>query len=320
MIIVTGGAGMIGSNVVAALNACGHTDILVVDDLTDGRKFTNLADLQIADYMDRDVFLTRVTSGTDFGRVDAIFHQGACSATTEWNGAYMMATNYDYSKTLFGYAQSSRIPYVYASSAATYGNGQTFVEARENELPLNVYAYSKLLFDEFVRKRFHGLAAPVVGLRYFNVYGPREGHKGSMASVAYHLFNQINEDGQARLFGAHGGCAAGMQSRDFVHVDDVAAVNLWAAQAGVSGIFNCGSGRAQPFLAVAQSMIGALGRGEVSFIDFPEHLVGRYQNFTQADLTRLREAGCEQEFRSVEEGVASYASWLSERVAVGLPI
>jgi ADP-L-glycero-D-manno-heptose 6-epimerase len=319
VIIVTGGAGMIGSNIVAALNASGDSDILVVDDLTDGRKFANLADLSICDYMDREAFLTRVNAGADFGSVDAIFHQGACSATTEWNGAYMMSNNYDYSKVLFDYAQSRRIPYIYASSAATYGNSDTFVEARSNELPLNVYAYSKLLFDEYVRRRFETLTAPVVGLRYFNVYGPREGHKGAMASVAYHLFNQIGEDEKARLFGAYGEIAAGMQSRDFVHVEDVAAVNLWAAGAGVSGVFNCGSGRAQPFLTVAETMIAALGRGEVTFIDFPAHLVGRYQDFTQADLSNLRAAGCEQVFRSVETGVAQYARWLIERKGAGLP-
>lgn len=311
---------MIGSNVVAALNRQGHKDILVVDDLTDGRKFANLADLHIADYIDRDAFLGRILAGEDFGTVEALFHQGACSATTEWNGAYMMATNYDYSKALFAWAQERRVPYVYASSAATYGNGERFVEGREYEVPLNVYAYSKMLFDEYVRARADRLTAPVVGLRYFNVYGPREGHKGTMASVAYHLFNQINADGQARLFGGHGVVAAGMQSRDFVHVEDVALVNLWAAGAGVSGVFNCGSGRAQPFLTVAQTMIDALGKGELVFIDFPEHLVGRYQNFTQADLTRLRAAGCAQTFRSVEEGVAHYAHWLSDRVAAGLPV
>lgn len=320
MIIVTGGAGMIGSNVVAALNARGESDILVVDDLTDGRKFANLADLSIADYMDRQAFLERITAGHDFGRVDAIFHQGACSETTEWNGAYMMATNFDYSKAVLAHAQQHAIPLVYASSAATYGNRTCFVEQRENEAPLNVYAYSKLLFDEYVRRRLHALAAPVVGLRYFNVYGPREGHKGAMASVAYHLFKQINEDGRARLFGAHGAVAAGMQSRDFVHVEDVAAVNLWAAEAGVSGVFNCGTGRAQPFLTVAETMVKALGRGEIQFIDFPSHLVGRYQDFTQADLSQLRAAGCTLAFRRVEEGVTHYAGWLGERVAAGLPV
>ncbi len=317
MIIVTGGAGMIGANVIAALNARGERDILVVDDLTDGRKFANLADLHIADFMDRAEFLRRMRANEHFGPVEAIYHQGACSTTTEWNGAYMMENNFEYSKVVFGFAQGVRAPLVYASSAATYGNGTVFVEDRANEAPLNVYAYSKMLFDEWVRARASDLAAPVVGLRYFNVYGPREGHKGSMASVAYHLFNQIGESGEARLFGAHGTVAAGMQSRDFVHVEDVAEVNLWAATAGVSGVFNCGSGRAQPFLTVAETMIASLGRGEIVFIPFPEHLVGRYQNFTQADLTRLRAAGCAQRFRTVEEGVADYAKWLIARANAG---
>lgn len=320
MIIVTGGAGMIGSNLIKALNARGQTDILVVDEMTDGRKFVNLTDLSIADYMDREVLLSRIETGFDFGPVEAIFHQGACSATTEWNGAYMMRNNFEYSKTVFNFCQTRQIPLVYASSAATYGNGEIFIERRDYEMPLNVYAYSKMLFDEYVRARMNTLNASVVGLRYFNVYGPREGHKGSMASVAYHLFNQIKQDGTARLFGAYGAIAAGMQSRDFVHVDDVAAVNLWAAEAGVSGVFNCGTGRAQPFLTVAETMISTLGEGTLQFIDFPEHLVGRYQNFTQADLGALRAAGCHHVFRSVEEGVAQYAGWLAQRFAAGLPI
>ena len=320
MIIVTGGAGMIGSNIVAALNARGERDILIVDDMTDGRKFANLADLSIADYMDRDAFRRCIETGFDFGGVNAIFHQGACSATTEWNGAYMMANNFEYSKAVIAFSQLRRIPLVYASSAATYGNCEVFVERRDCEMPLNVYAYSKMLFDEYVRSRIDTLVSPVIGLRYFNVYGPREGHKGAMASVAYHLFNQIKQDGKARLFGAYGSVAAGMQSRDFVHVDDVAAVNLWDAGAGVSGVFNCGTGRAQPFLTVAQTMIEALSEGELEFINFPEHLVGRYQNFTQANLDALRAAGCDHHFRAVEEGVAQYAEWLAGRDAIGLPV
>lgn len=320
MIIVTGGAGMIGSNIVASLNARGERDILVVDEMTNGHKFSNLADLSIADYMDRDTFLSRIETGFDFGAVSGIFHQGACSATTEWNGAYVMANNFEYSKSVLAFSQAAKTPLVYASSAATYGNGEIFVEQRNYENPLNVYAYSKMLFDEYVRTRLSALKAPVVGLRYFNVYGPREGHKGSMASVAYHLFNQIKENGTARLFGAYGDVAAGMQSRDFVHVDDVAAVNLWAVGAGVSGIFNCGTGRAQPFLTVAQTMIDTLGEGALEFIDFPEHLVGHYQNFTQADLSALRAAGCDHGFRTVEEGVANYAGWLARRHAIGLPV
>lgn len=320
MIIVTGGAGMIGSNVIAALNASGQRDILVIDDLSDGRKFMNLADLSIDDYMDKDVFLDRLKGGAKFGKVEAIYHQGACSATTEWNGSYMIANNYEYSKIIFSYAQSIRVPLVYASSAATYGNSAIFIESRENELPLNVYGYSKMLFDEYVRRRLSDLTAPVVGLRYFNVYGPREGHKDAMASVAYHLFKQVSIDGRVRLFGDYDGFRAGMQSRDFVHVEDVAAVNLWAAKSGASGIFNCGTGRARPFLAVAEAVIRTLGTGELEFIDFPEHLKGRYQSFTQADLTKLRDAGCPQTFRSVEDGVEQYVRWLMSRVSAGLPI
>lgn len=312
MIIVTGGAGMIGSGLVQALNAAGERDILVVDDLTDGTKFRNLVDADIADYLDRDVFLARIERGDALGAT-AIFHQGACSATTEWDGRMMMERNFAYSKAVFAYAQQYRIPLVYASSAAVYGGGRVFSEDRANERPLNVYGWSKKLFDDWVRNRLHDVVSPVVGLRYFNVYGPRENHKGSMASVAFHLFHQIQDGKNPKLFGAYDGVEPGKQSRDFIHVDDVAAVNLWAISAGVSGIFNCGTGRAEPFLEVANAMIAALDKGQVEFVDFPDHLKGRYQSYTQADLTRLRDAGYDRPFRAVADGTTKYARWLLDR-------
>jgi len=311
MIIVTGGAGMIGSNIGAALNAEGRSDILVVDDLTDGTKFRNLADLSIADYEDKDRFLARVESGKPL-EAEAIFHQGACSATTEWNGKFVMEVNYAYSKALLHCALDQRIPFLYASSAATYGGGDTFREEPQFERTLNVYGYSKKLFDDYVRRNVFTSAdhSPVVGLRYFNVYGPREGHKGSMASVAFHLFNQVMAGQNPKLFGAYGGYGPGEQLRDFVHVSDVADVNLWCWKRGVSGIFNCGTGHAEPFRAVADAVIGATGRGQVEFIPFPDHLQGRYQSFTEADMSRLRQAGYNGAFRDVATGVKEYVEWL----------
>ena len=311
MIVVTGGAGMIGSNIVAALNAAGHNDILVVDDLTDGTKFRNLADLSITDYQDKDEFLAHVERGA-LGRIDAVFHQGACSTTTEWNGKFMMEVNFTYSKRLLGFCFERRLPFLYASSAAVYGGSSEFREEPALERPLNVYGWSKKLFDDYVRAKVLPVAqSPVVGLRYFNVYGPREAHKGRMASVAFHLYNQIGRGEDPKLFGAHDGFGPGEQSRDFIHVGDVADVNLWLWQRGLSGIFNCGTGRAQPFRTVAETVIATLGKGRIEYVDFPEELKGRYQSFTQADMTRLRAAGYNGAFRDVETGTRDYVEWLT---------
>jgi ADP-L-glycero-D-manno-heptose 6-epimerase len=313
MIIVTGGAGFIGSNIVKALNAQGVTDILVVDDLTDGTKFRNLADCQISDYMDKDVFRVRLTDASFLAGVQAVFHQGACSATTEWNGKYMMDNNYTYSQELLAACQAAKVPFMYASSASVYGDGPVFSEGLDNEKPLNVYGYSKFLFDQHVRKLLPTATAPIVGFRYFNVYGEREQHKGSMASVAFHLHQQILKGENPKLFGAYDGYEAGGQSRDFVYVGDVAAVNLWAWQAGVSGIFNLGTGRAQPFRDIAEAVIQYHGKGEITYVDFPEHLKGRYQSFTQANIMRLRAAGYEQPFADVATGTKAYLHWLTEQ-------
>lgn len=314
MIIVTGGAGFIGSNIVKALNAQGQTDILVVDDLTDGTKFRNLADLMIADYQDKDVFRQRVvTDQRALEGVEAVFHQGACSATTEWNGQYMMDNNYTYSQELLAACQRLSIPFFYASSASVYGDGPVFSEGLANEKPLNVYGYSKFLFDQHVRRVLPKATAPIVGFRYFNVYGPREQHKGSMASVAFHLHQQILKGENPKLFGAYDGYEAGGQSRDFIFVEDVAKVNLWAWQQGVSGIYNLGTGRAQPFRDIAEAVIAYHGKGEITYIDFPEHLKGRYQSFTQADMAGLRAAGYKDAFADVATGTKAYLTWLTEQ-------
>ncbi|OSN01209.1 ADP-glyceromanno-heptose 6-epimerase [Lonsdalea populi] len=307
MIIVTGGAGFIGSNIVKALNDQGYRDILVVDNLKDGTKFANLADLDIADYIDKEDFIANIVAGDDLGDIEAIFHEGACSSTTEWDGKYMMDNNYQYSKEVLHYCLERSIPFLYASSAATYGGRSNhFVEERQFEQPLNVYGYSKFLFDQYVREILPHAGSQVCGFRYFNVYGPREGHKGSMASVAFHLNQQIHQGENPKLF-------SGSENfkRDFVYVADVAAVNLWFWKQGVSGIFNCGTGRAESFQAVADAVLDYHKTGSVEYIPFPEKLQGRYQSYTQADLTKLRAAGYDKPFHTVAEGVADYMAWLN---------
>jgi ADP-L-glycero-D-manno-heptose 6-epimerase len=315
MIVVTGGAGFIGANLVKALSARGH-EVLVVDDLSDGTKFVNLADCTLSDYLDKDDFLGRVKAvlhgqPTSLPPIEAIFHEGACSDTTEWDGRFMLENNFEYSKVLLHYCQYIGIPFLYASSAATYGGSEVFVEAPEHEKPLNVYGYSKLLFDQYVRARHDDFTSQVVGFRYFNVYGPREQHKGKMASVAFHHHTQISAGADLKLFGAWEGFDAGMQSRDFVYVGDVVDVNLWFLDhPEVSGIFNLGTGRAEPFKAIGQAVIDYYGRGEIEYIDFPEELKGRYQSYTRAEITKLRKAGYDGEFRTVAQGVKAYLEWL----------
>jgi ADP-L-glycero-D-manno-heptose 6-epimerase len=315
MIIVTGGAGFVGSNLVMALNQRGHSDIIVVDDLKDGTKFKNLVDAEIADYKDKDTFLQQLlTPNHSFGPVEAVFHNGACSDTTEWNGQYMMSVNYEYSKALLDYCQSRNIPFIYASSAAVYGGGKVFKEERGYEAPLNVYGYSKFLFDQYLRRRIKtGLKSQVVGFRYFNVYGPREQHKGKMASTAFHFNNQVLKEGTCKLFEGSDGYGDGEQRRDFIHVDDVCAVNLWFWEhPKCSGIFNLGTGRAQPFNDVAKAVIKYHGKGKIEYIPFPDVLKGRYQSFTEADLTALRATGCDHQFMTVEQGVEKYMQWLNK--------
>jgi ADP-L-glycero-D-manno-heptose 6-epimerase len=317
MIVVTGGAGFIGANLVKALNARGRDDVLIVDDLSDGTQFVNLADCSLGDYLDKDDFRARIEAelagDTDLlPPIEAIFHEGACSDTTEWDGKFMLDNNFTYSKTLLQYCQLKGIPFLYASSAATYGGSEVFVEAPEHEKPLNVYGYSKLLFDQYVRQHWDEFTSQVVGFRYFNVYGPREQHKGKMASVAYHHHCQVQKGDNPRLFGAWAGFEAGMQSRDFIYVGDAVAVNLWFLDhPQCSGIFNLGTGRAEPFKTIAETVIAYYGKGEIDYIDFPEELKGRYQSYTRADIARLREAGYDGEFKTVSEGVRAYLEWLN---------
>ncbi|MDE2047511.1 MAG: ADP-glyceromanno-heptose 6-epimerase [Betaproteobacteria bacterium] len=320
-LIVTGAAGFIGSNIVRGLNARGYTDILAVDNLTHGDKFRNLVDLQIADYLDKSEFYDRFARG-DFGKVEAVFHEGACSDTMQHDGRYMLDNNYRASRQLLDgcLAQGTRL--LYASSAATYGASTTFVEEPAWEQPLNVYGYSKLLFDQVVRRHLDHAHTQVAGFRYFNVYGCGEQHKGRMASVAFHHVQQFRSEGRVKLFGEYGGYAPGAQSRDFIWVEDLVRVKLWFFDhPGKRGIFNLGSGRAQPFNDVAVTVVNTLqgaahdlpallAAGKIEYAPFPDALVGKYQCFTQADLTRLRAAGYDAPFAPVERGVAAYVAQL----------
>jgi len=327
MIIVTGGAGFIGANLVAALNARGERDILVVDHLQQADKFRNLSGLDIADYLEAETFLERLRAGS-FTRVEAVFHEGACSDTMASDGRYVMANNFEYSKTLLHWAQKEQVPLLYASSAAVYGRSGRFIESREAEDPLNIYGFSKFQFDQYVRHRWQELRAPVHGFRYFNVYGPREAHKGRMASVALHFQRQYRLDGHVHLFAGSGGYADGEQRRDFIHVDDVCAVNMHFLEHPRPGIYNVGTGTARSFNDVAVAVVNGiearrsgpsrsleqLQKAEIiRYIPMPESLHGKYQSFTEADVRQLRAAGYHAPMLSVEEGVARYIAWLEER-------
>ena len=315
MIVVTGAAGFIGSNLVAGLNRRGVTDIVAVDDLTDGTKFRNLADLEIADYFDKDEFLALAEGDALPDGIEAVFHQGACSNTTEWNGEFMMEVNYRYSKLLLAFCQGRRIPFIYASSASVYGMGPKYTEDPVAEKPINLYAYSKHLFDQYAR-RVKSPQAQIAGLRYFNVYGPREQHKGGMASTAFHFNNQVEQDGECRLFEGCDGYKDGEQRRDFVYVDDVVALNLWLYDhPHITGVFNAGTGRSQSFNDVAKAVIAWHGKGKIRYIPFPDNLKGRYQSFTEANLGKLRAAGYDKPFLTVEQGVARYLDWLHGKKA-----
>ncbi len=314
MIVLTGAAGFIGANLLKALNKAGRNDIIVVDDLTDGHKFENLVDCEFADYLHFEEFADKLEAG-HYKDISAVFHQGACSTTTEWNGRYMMENNFSFSKKLLHHCLDNSIQLIYASSAAVYGGNQTFVEKPDFEKPLNVYGYSKLLFDQYVRRvvDLDNAESQVVGLRYFNVYGPREQHKGGMASVAFHFNNQLAVADSVKLFEGSDGYESGEQRRDFVYVGDVVSVNMWFLNnPNVSGIYNTGTGRSQTFNDVARAVIAHHGRGSIEYIPFPEGLKEAYQSFTQADISALRGAGYSDEFKTVEQAVPQYLQELAQ--------
>jgi ADP-L-glycero-D-manno-heptose 6-epimerase len=321
--IVTGAAGFIGSKLVAGLNRRGITDVIAVDNLAHADKFRNLAGAEIADYLDQAEFIANLERLE--GSVAAVFHQGACSDTMETDGRYMLDNNYAYSRRLLEWCQEEEVPLIYASSASVYGAGPDFREERRCEKPLNVYGYSKFLFDQYVRRILGTRNAQIAGLRYFNVYGPNEQHKGRMASVAYHAYQQLRGAGKVKLFVGSGGYANGEQRRDFVYVEDVVDVNLWLLERrDVCGVFNCGTGRSQTFNELAAAVINAVQgtrlsvkemvqKNLIEYIPFPAGLADKYQSYTQADVTRLRAAGYTREFRPVEEGVAAYVAELQSK-------
>ena len=317
MIIVTGGAGFIGSNLIQQLNAIGERDILLVDNFApaanlSGPKFLNLWGAQFADYMDKTEFRRKLAAGAfESVKVRAILHQGACSNTLEDDGRYMMDNNFTYSKEVLALAVKQGAPLVYASTAAVYGLSEEFAPVPANERPLNIYGYSKLVFDDYVRRAFAtgAIASTVVGLRYFNVYGPREQHKGRMASVIHHFSKQLKDTGTIRLFEGSGGYANGEQRRDFVFVRDLCRVNLFFAgllpqkpAAPVHAIVNAGTGMACSFNEVARTLMKIEGEGRIEYVPLPAELGKRYQHFTCADVGTLRAAGYTDAFTSLEDG------------------
>ena len=312
MIVVTGGLGFIGSNLVRALNRQGREDLLIVDSDADNKKTNNISGCHVRDIVGINEFRELLGSDSCPKDIELIFHQGACADTTEGDEAYMLDNNYQYSLDLLHYCENNKTRFIYASSAAVYGNSTNFDESPENEKPINIYAKSKLLLDNYARTRFGAAQIQIVGLRYFNVYGRGEVHKGHMASVGYHFNKQLRETGVMKLFEGTDGYNDGGQERDFIHVDDIISINLWFMKhPDVSGIYNVGTGNPRTFNDVASSVESWHKHGEIEYIDFPQKLRGKYQSYTKADLQLLRKAGCKHEFTSLESGMTNYLNWLN---------
>ena len=315
MIIVTGGAGFIGSNIVKGLNERGREDVLIVDNLTNMVKFKNIQGLKAIDYMDKNDFIAAIKNGKfDDANIEVIFHEGACSDTMEYNGKYMMENNFEYTKTLMHFALKKKIQLLYASSASTYGSGKHgFSEKPACEEALNVYAFSKLFFDNYARRYFDAAESQIVGLRYFNVYGPQENHKGKMASMVFQMYNQWLAEKKVKLFDAYGDYGAGEQTRDFIYVKDVVKVNFFFwDHPELKGIYNCGTGHAHTFNTLAKGVLKYFGSGELEYVPFPEVLKGKYQSFTEADSSKLLAAGYDGGFTDIEEAIAEYCALLDK--------
>lgn len=311
-ILVTGGAGFIGSALVWELNRRGHSDILVCDKLGSDEKWKNLVPLKFADYIDGDDLLARLQrSPAGLGRLGTVLHLGACSATTERDAGYLMRNNFEFTKTLCQWSVARGCRFVYASSAATYGDGTQGMDDKEGDLgrlrPLNMYGYSKHLFDQHAQRA--GLLGRIVGLKYFNVFGPNEDHKGDMRSVVHKAFGQIQEAGRVQLFKSHHpDFRDGEQMRDFLYVKDAVKMTLHLAEARAAcGLFNLGSGKAHTWVQLVNAIFAALGRQpQIDFIEMPAHLRSKYQNYTCADTSKLRDAGYQAAVTPLAEAVSDY--------------
>lgn len=306
-IIVTGGAGFIGSALCWRLNQLGETDILIIDRLDNSDKWKNLAPLKFADYLDADAFLENLAQ---FDKTETILHLGACSSTTERDANFMMRNNYEYTKKLALFSVSRDIRFIYASSAATYGDGENGMEDGTGNLnklrPLNVYGYSKHLFDLYAHQ--NDLFEKIVGLKYFNVFGPNENHKDEMRSLVNKAFSQIRQTGKLQLFkSANPDYEDGEFGRDFVYVKDTVDMTLHFLENQIGGLFNVGSGKMNTWNELAKAIFNALDLPpNIEYVEMPEHLKDRYQYHTQADLTRIRETGYDKEITSLNESVADY--------------
>ena len=302
MIIVTGAAGFIGFNIAKRLNLMGIKDLILFDDK---EKFSNpkkFSDLNYIDYR-------HYTDLNNLKNIQCIFHEGACSDTMEYNKDYMMGINYEYSKEIFSIAKSNKAKFIYASSASVYGLNENSQEIEKNESPLNIYAESKLLFDKFIINQDY----PAVGLRYFNVYGRGEENKGKMASMAYKMNQEYLESKKISLFKGTGGYMDGDQKRDFIYIDDVVSINMFFMNESFHDVYNVGTGKAESFNEIAKNIFKYYKDEDLNFnyIEMPEYLVPKYQNFTQANILKLREAGYSYDFFSLEEGIKNYLNDLN---------
>lgn len=306
MIIVTGGSGFIGRNLIAGLNKIQYTNILVVDNLQNGKKYENLIGLQILDYTDKSTFIKNLINGSYLNKIKVVFHQGACSDTCKWDGKYIMQNNYQYSKELLLYCTQNHVPFIYASSASVYGKTMNIsYKQKQHEQPINIYSYAKYLFDQYVQRILPTITSQICGLRYFNVYGPYEAHKKNMASIIYNVYKQIINNKKPTLF-------IGSQDfkRDFIYVDDIININLWAWHNKISGIFDCGTGISRSFTSVVDIILNFFNKKNIEYIPMPQNFKKHYQTFTKANLLQLKHTGYQTSFVNINDGIHKYLNWL----------